>query len=180
MYCMGEMKEFVIHFGGLSEGEHEFEFHIGSSFFREFENSPVHDADVDVLLIVDKKDSMMLLDFTMSGEITVSCDRCLEDLALEFESFNELIVKSGDVKTEEEVADDVLILPAKEKELDVSRFIYEFITLMIPMRNVHEDENGNPSCDPEVLKSLEEHGLHPDGKQGSDPRWDILKNINLN
>ncbi len=177
---MTTQKEFVINFGNLGEGEHEFEYRIDDSFFQKFENSPVHKGNVDVLVVVERKDNMLLLDFTMEGELILSCDRCLEDLELELESFNELIVKFGDVKHEEEVADDVLILPSKENELDISRFIYEYITLLIPMRNVHEDENGNPSCDPQVLKELGKHGLNPEGEHPTDPRWDILKKINLN
>jgi len=177
---MTREKDFVIHFGSLSEGEHEFEYHIEDSFFQNFENSPVTKGDVDVLVVVERKENMLLLDFTMEGELTLACDRCLEDLELELESFNELIVKFGDVKEEQEVAEDVLILPAKENELDLSRFIYEYITLLIPMRNVHEDENGNPSCDPQMLEDLGKHGLNPDAEHPSDPRWDILKNINLN
>lgn len=177
---MTGQKEFVINFGSLAEGEHEFEYRIDDSFFQKFEHSPVYKGDVDVLVVLERKDNMLLLDFTMDGVLTLACDRCLEDLELEMESFNELIVKFGDVKEEQEVSEDVLILPSKENELDVSRFIYEYITLLIPMRNVHEDENGNPSCDPDVLKELGRHGLNTDGEHPTDPRWDILKNINLN
>ncbi len=119
----------MINFGSLAEGEHEFEYRIDDSFFQKFEHSPVQNGDVDVLVVVEKKDNMLLLDFTMEGALILACDRCLEDLELEMESFNELIVKFGDVKEEQEVSEDVLILPAKENELDISRFIYEYITL---------------------------------------------------
>ncbi len=177
---MTREKDFVINFGNLVEGEYEFEYNIDDSFFQNFEHSPVSRGDVDVLVVLERKENMLLLDFTMEGELTLECDRCLEDLELELESFNELIVKFGDVKEEQELADDVLILPSKENELDLSRFIYEYITLLIPMRNVHEDENGNPSCDTQALEDLGKHGPNPDAEQASDPRWDILKNINLN
>ncbi|MBP6334425.1 MAG: DUF177 domain-containing protein, partial [Bacteroidia bacterium] len=162
------------------EGEHEFEYHVDDSFFKKFEHSPVQHGDVEVLVVVEKKENMLKFDFTMGGELIVSCDRCLEDLELELESYNELIVKFGEVKAEQEVAEDVVILPSKERELDISRFIYEYITLLIPMRNVHEDENGDPTCDPQILKELGKHGVNPEGEHPSDPRWDALKNINLN
>lgn len=177
---MTGQREFVISFGNLGEGEHEFEYRIGDSFFQKFEHSRVVKGNVEVLVIVERQENMLLLDFTMDGELTLSCDRCLEDLELEMESFNELIVKFGDVKEMEEVSEDVIILPAKESELDISRFIYEYIMLLIPMRNVHEDEEGNPACDPEVMKDLSKHGINTDGEHKIDPRWDILKNINLN
>jgi uncharacterized metal-binding protein YceD (DUF177 family) len=177
---MTSTREFVINFGNLGEGEHEFEYRLDDTFFLKFEQTPIYSGDVEVLIVLEKKENMLLLDFTMEGELVLPCDRCLEDLELEMESYNELIIKFGDVKEEQEIADDVLILPEKQNELDVSRFIYEYITLLIPMRNVHEDENGNPNCDPEVLKELGKHGMNPGGDQANDPRWDILKNINLN
>lgn len=177
---MGGQREFVINFGNLGEGEHEFEYRIEDSFFQKFEHARIHRGDVEVLVVVEKQENMILLDFTMEGALTLACDRCLEDLEVEMESFNELIVKFGDVKEMEEVSEDVIMLPAKENEIDISRFIYEYIMLLIPMRNVHEDENGNPACDPEVLKELGKHGINTDGEHPTDPRWDILKNINLN
>ena len=75
------------------------------------------------------------------------------------------------------------MIPAREYELDVAQYIYEYITVVIPMRNVHEDDEGNPACDPEVLKEIEKHAL-PEEKAGeeppTDPRWDALKGLNLN
>ena len=170
---MTATREFVINFGNLGEGEHEFEYRLDDTFFLKFEQTPIHSGDVEVLVVLEKKENMLLLDFTMEGELILSCDRCLEDLELELESFNELIIKFGDVKEAEEVSEDVIIFPEKENEIDISRFIYEYISVLIPMRNVHEDENGNPNCDPEVLKELGRHGLNSDGEHPTDPRWEI-------
>jgi uncharacterized protein len=169
--------EFVISFGHLEPGEYEFEFEIDDSFFQKFENSIIQKGKVDVLVVLERKESMLLLDFTMEGTVIVQCDRCLEDLSLDLQGYNELIVKLGDSK--EELSDDVIMIPAKESELDVSQYIYEFLTLMIPMRNVHGDEEGDPGCDPEILKEMEKH-VSQEPQQPNDPRWDALKNINLN
>ena len=68
---------------------------------------------------------------------------------------------------------------AKEHELDVSQYIFEYLTLMVPMRNVHEDEEGNPTCNPEDLKNIEKHMKH-DEETPVDPRWEILKKFNPN
>jgi uncharacterized metal-binding protein YceD (DUF177 family) len=119
---------------------------------------------------------MLLFDFTMEGNVIVPCDRCLEDLELEIEGYNELIVKMGEDK--EELSENVIVVSSKDYEIDVAQYIYEFITLMIPMRNVH-DENGQ-ACDPEILKEIEKHITHESPETPTDPRWDSLKNINLN
>lgn len=169
--------EYLISFGHLAPGEFEFEFEIDDSFFKKFENSVIQKGKVDVLVVLEKKDNMLLLDFTMEGTLIVQCDKCLEDLSLDIEGYNELIVKMGD--THEELSDNVLMISSKENEIDVAQFIYEYLTLMVPMRNVHGETEGEPECDPEILKEMEKH-LSQDQIPSNDPRWDALKNINLN
>ena len=175
---MSVARDFVISFGSLSAGEHEFEFEVNDSFFQQFENSIIQNGNVDVLVVLERKDNMLLLDFTMEGTVTVSCDRCLEDLDLDIEGYNELIVKIG--SENEELTEDVIVISSKEHEIDVAQYIYEYLTLMIPMRNVHDEEEGSHGCDPEVLKEIEKHLSRSPDDPPSDPRWDDLKNINLN
>jgi len=75
------------------------------------------------------------------------------------------------------MAENVVMISSKEHEIDVSQYIYEFISLMIPMRNIH-GENDGEGCDPEILKEMEKHIVKDNNS--SDPRWDALKDINLN
>ena len=169
-------RDFVINFGSLAEGEHQFEFEIKDAFFKRFDHSIIEKGTIDVLVVIEKKDNMLLLDFTMDGIVTVQCDRCLEDIELEIEGFNELIVKIGGEGGE--LSEKVIVISSKEYEIDVAQYIYEFLSLIIPMRNVH-DENGQ-QCDPEILKELEKHITNKSSNTPTDPRWDDLKNINLN
>jgi uncharacterized protein len=178
---MHPLDRFKIEFGALGEGEHEFEFEVNDKFFEQYENSPVEHGNLDVLVTVNKDAGMMLVDFTIEGVVTLPCDRCADDLELELSGFNELVVKFG--TTEEEESEDVIVLPPKEHVLNVAQYIYEYITVMIPIRNVHpDDELGNSTCDPETLKELKRLRIHDKTEEEikSDPRWDILKNINLN
>ncbi len=175
---MSGSREFVINYGSLPIGEHEFEFHVDNAFFQKFENSLVQKGDIDVLVVLDKKETMMLLDFTMEGSVMVECDRCLEEMELPIESFDELIVKFGE--SEETETEEVIVVSTKEYELDVSQMIYEYISLQIPMRNVHDEDENGQVCDPEVLNTLEKLKPHEDEEPPSDPRWDGLKGINLN
>ena len=72
------------------------------------------------------------------------------------------------------------VVSSKDYELDVSQFIYEYINLQVPMRNVHDEEENGQTCDPETLKELEKHKINHDETPATDPRWDGLKGINLN
>jgi len=171
--------KYVINFGSLPDDFHEFEFEVTDSFFDQYENSIVHKGTVDVLVTLEKKQNMLLLDFTMDGVITVQCDRCLEDLDIDISSYNELIVKLGEERGEE--SEDVIILPSKDHELDVSQYIYEYINVLVPLRNVHpDDENGNSTCNPDILKAIEKYRIHEEEEKPADPRWEGLKGINLN
>lgn len=174
---MSVVRDFIINFGSLGSEEEEFEFHVTDAFFNKFGQSVIQKGEVDVLVVVEKKENMLLLDFTNNGLVTVLCDRCLQDLELEIEGYNELIVKIGDHN--EELSEDVIMISSKEHEINVSQYIYEFITLMIPMRNIHDEKENGQACDPEVIKELEKH-LNHDNEHPSDPRWDGLKDINLN
>lgn len=171
--------KYVINFGSLPKGIHEFVFEVDNTFFEQFENALVQKVNADVLVTLEKEDTMLMIDFTIEGTATLPCDRCLEEMEIEIEGYNELIVKFGDHAEEE--SEDVIIISNKAHELDLSQYIYEYITMLIPLRNVHpDDENGNSSCDPEALKELEKYKIHEEEQKPIDPRWDALKNINPN
>jgi uncharacterized metal-binding protein YceD (DUF177 family) len=87
---------------------------------------------------------------------------------------NRLLVKFG--KTIEDIDPDILYLPVGENELDLQQHVYEFILLALPIRRVHpNDADGNSTCDPEMLKKLDE--LIVDEDLEEDPRWDELKKL---
>ncbi len=176
---MKRFGKYVINFGSLSKGIHEFVFEVDDSFFEQFENSIAQKVKADVLVTLEKEDTMLFLDFTIEGSATLPCDRCLKELSIDIEGYNELIVKFGE--QEEEESEDVIVLSNKAHELDVAQFIFEYITMLIPIRNVHaDDEKGNSTCDPEALKEIEKYRVHEEEQKPTDPRWEALKNINPN
>jgi uncharacterized protein len=176
---MKRFGKYVINFGSLSKGIHEFVFEVDDSFFEHFENSIVEKAKADVLVTLEKEETMLMLDFTIQGTVTLPCDRCLEELNMDIEGYNELIVKFGE--DEEEESEEVIILPHKAYEIDVSQYIYEYITMLIPLRNVHPDnEQGAGTCNPAALKELEKYKHHEEEQKPTDPRWEALKRINPN
>ncbi len=176
---MKRSEKYTVNFGSLPKGIHEFVFEINDEFFEQFENTIVQKMTADVLVTLDKQDLLLLFDFTIEGTATLSCDRCLEEMQLAVEGYNELIVKFGE--TAEEESEDVIVIPNKAHELDLSQFIYEYITMLIPLRNVHpDDERGNSTCNPEAMKDLEKYKIHEEEEKKIDPRWEALKKINPN
>lgn len=163
-----------IQFVGLKEGETSFSFEIGPDFFDMFEGSPVSKADVFVHVTFDKKPSLFVLTFFVDGSVTTECDRCLEPFELPIRGQYRLVVKMKAEDTETEDPDVLFIRPS-EHEINVAQYIYEYINLSVPMKKTCDLSADGKRCDPLVLARL---GITHE-EQGSDPRWDHLKDLNI-
>ncbi len=170
--------QYVIAYKGLREGLHLFDFKVDDSFFEKYENSEIEKGNVEVHVTLNKKTTILEFLFELNGEVYLPCDRCLKPFSLEIDYEAPLYFKFG-VETHEET-DELFIISEQETEIDLSQFIYEFIHLSLPYRRVHpDDENGQPTCDKEMLKRLEELSAGSEKSEDSetDPRWNDLKNL---
>jgi len=169
---MDYLKQFVIQFGGLKPGVHQFSFLIDDLFFEHFEYSEIKKGEVSVLIDLEKEEKMLVLHFAIDGKVEFPCDRCYLPFWLDIKGEENLIVKFG--KDYHEENEDIQVIPEGEHHIDVSPFIYEYIHLLMPFRKVHpEDEDGNSLCDPEVIKRIDER----EALSEPDPRWEILKKL---
>jgi uncharacterized protein len=168
------LKDFVLQFSGLDEGIHSFEFLVDDKFFTQFELSEISEGKVKVELQLDKQTTMMVLDFDIKGSITCVCDRCLEEYPENIAGHEQIIVKFSEDKSEE--SDEIKVISPSEHQIDLSQDIFEFITLMLPLKRLHPlDKKGKSTCDPEIIKILENLSV----QNNIDPRWDELKKISL-
>ena len=165
-------EEYIIPVGGLSLGKHQFKYQVGASFFSAFSTSKIDNCEIDLGISLVKENSMLVIDFSQVGSLTLACDRCSYDMMLPIKGNNRLIVKYGNEAYSEE--DDVVIVKDPKAKFDLSQYIYEYIHLQIPPKHVHQDGE----CNPLVLEKLVE--LNGSKKDSSviDPRWEALKNIN--
>jgi uncharacterized protein len=165
---------YTILLGGLKEGRHTFDFEIDKEFFEQFEESEVKEGSLIANIVVDKSTSHSDIVIRISGSVRICCDRCLEMFFQSVDCENRLLVKFG--KSIDDSDPDILSLPFDEQELDLKQHIYEFIHLALPIRRVHPDDNNMKStCDPVMLKKLEELIIEEEIK--TDPRWDELKKL---
>ncbi len=166
---MDYLKQFVIPFSGLKPGVHYFDFEVNDQFFTKFEYSEIKRGNIRIDLKFTKQERMFILDFRIKGVVEVVCDRCLEKFDLPISGTEKLMIKFGDEWREE--SDEVQIIPENEHQIDVSRFIYEFIILNIPMQKIHPvKKNGEDGCNQEMIRKIEKHRHH----QKPDPRWETL------
>jgi uncharacterized metal-binding protein YceD (DUF177 family) len=171
---VNHLKEFNIRFRGLSVGFHKYNWEIDKKFFEAFENADIEDSNLKVEVMLEKQDRMMILNFTIQGEVKVLCDRCLDDLHLPVDLKEIYIIKFGPEKKEE--SENVIVIPESEYQIDISLLINEYVTLSLPIRKVHADnDDGSTGCNRVVIKKLEELSKNTT----MDPRWEQLKNIKL-
>lgn len=160
---------------GMKEGFHRFDFEIGNDFFSLFEGSEIEEGELKVILDADKRASHIDLTILIDGTVQVSCDRCLGIFSYPLHCENRLLVQFG--RKHDESDPDIITLTEEENELDLKQYFYEYILLALPVKRLHpDDENGNSTCDPEMLRKLNEHLINNDDI-GTDPRWDVLKKI---
>jgi len=170
-------KDFEIPFVGLKLGVHEFEFEVDQSFFEALPYSLIEGGDLRVWVELEKKETMLIVDFEVVGTIKTLCSRCNEEMDEEIEGDMTLYYKFGD---EEEEDENLVVIPRDSCEINVSQPIYELITISQALRPVHDEGE----CNEEMVKLIEKYQLNPtetkDKKDDDDidPRWSALKNLN--
>lgn len=169
---MRSLSEYIIKFEGLKQGTHFYEFNVDNLFFEEFDCFEFEKLSFKIDLEFEKQSTMMLLTFNIAGNITVPCDRCLDEVEIDVDGEEKLIVKFGNEEYDE--TDEILVLPEHEYELNVAKYIYEYININLPQKRVHPEG----LCDQDVIDKLEK--IEQKIESDVDPRWLTLKDINLN
>ncbi len=176
---MKSLSDYSIKFEGLKQGTHLFEFDVDNAFFEEFDCFEFKDTAIAVGLEFEKQSTIMVLTFDFLGAVTVPCDRCLDDVEVEVSGEERLIVKFGNEEYDD--TEEILMLPVHEYELNVAKYIYEFININIPQKRIHDEG----LCNQDVISKLEK--VAPAAKEEEsdneievDPRWASLQDIKLN
>ena len=174
---MNYLSQYTIPFSGLKEGKHLFDFTADQRFFAGFEESEIENGNVNIQVELERRSTYLRLVFVHDGEIELICDRCLDTYLQPVNGRNVMLVKFSENESDD--GDEVIYIHPGKHQVDVSKLIYEFIVLSIPIRRVHPDDpEGNSLCDPEMLEKLDEHIITdlPEDEP-IDPRWNDLKKI---
>ena len=110
----------------------ELDWKADREFFESFGNPDILDANLDVAVDVLRHGITVDVECSISGTVTVPCDRCLEPLQLEIETgFDEVYTPEGG-------------------DLDLSQDIYDYVCTALPIQRVHDEAD----CNPETIKFL--------------------------
>lgn len=152
-----------------------FEYQIGKTFFDAYNFDDFFDANINIALTLDKKNTLLNLSFKALGTINVTCDVSGETFDQEIEAALKLIVKFGEEYNDEN--EEILILPYSEFQLNVGQYIYEMIVLSVPSKRIHPKVLDG-SMESEALKRLEQLRVKEQKPtENVDPRWDKLKSL---
>jgi uncharacterized metal-binding protein YceD (DUF177 family) len=173
-----KQKQYIVYFSGLKEGKHDFSFKIDEQLFVEYGEMEISKADVKIDVVLDKKASHLVFSFQINGKLKSICDRCLGPLDLEISDSQNLYVNFGEETSDITDIDDTMILARSEDKIDLAKHFYDYIVLNLPIKKIHpDDENGESTCDEEMLQKLDEFKDQNDLNNETDPRWDQLKNL---
>jgi len=164
-------KEFDIHISKLTLGRHDYSYKIDDRFFELFEYSLVEHGVLQADVILDKKSTFLQLSFDIKGEVRLICDRSLDDFDFLVDCTHKLILKFGD--EDQEVSDEVEIIQHGAQTINIAKYLYEYVTLEIPMKKLHPRYGEKPGETTIVFTS----GDSDNSESDSDPRWNELKKI---
>lgn len=185
---MGKYTAFQIPLKSLTPGVHHYDYRLDKVFFENMESSDIRDAALDVSLDVEYTNDVYRLSFFIDGEVTVQCDRCLDEMQLPIETGYVITVKYGDAYRDD--SDDVLEIPESTNDLNVAYMIYDTVSLAVPIKHVHP----LGKCNRQMSAVLKKHRVTTNGEDndlenqlidemdsmpdaGTDPRWDALKDF---
>ncbi len=181
---MGKLGDFDIPFVKLKNGEHHFSYTLNDDFFGLFEYSPIQSGNLNAEVEFIKDTTLFNLHFTMQGTVRITCDDCLNEIDFPVESDFHLVVKLVENPGEEE--DEILYLNLGESEVNIARYLYEMVTLALPIRRTCGNEGDTSQCNTAMIEKLNalKHAVKEEDTEGesnegkeTDPRWDKLKDM---
>jgi uncharacterized metal-binding protein YceD (DUF177 family) len=173
-----DLKEFDIDLVSLANESHDFQYIVNDKFFTMFEHSLVEVGNCSIRAVLTKSETMLICEFDINGTIQLTCDRSLELFDYQIATVEQIIFKYGEQA--QELSDEIVIIPRGLATLNLAQYIYEFITLCVPMKKLHprfvseaEDESEEEAF---LIYSSAETEQEV-SKEETDPRWEDLKKL---
>ena len=174
---MCSQEAYQIDFKALTEDITVREYDLDDRFFASLDGAQLEHGSLHVSASIRKMAGFYELELHTTGTVTVTCDRCLDDMDQPIEATTRLTVRLGDTYSED---DDTITIDEQEGMLDIAWFVYESTMLAIPIKHVHAPGK----CNSAMTQKLDElSGAARSGEEEAeaaiDPRWDKLKNLKI-
>jgi uncharacterized protein len=175
------LKDFSVNIIGLSQKAHHFSFILKDAFFRAYQNQLFTKGDFKAEVSLDKHETFIEALFKINGSAELICDRSLESFEFPVHLDEKIIFKYGD--EEGELSEEIVVITRDRVTIDIGQYLFEFITLAIPMKRLHprfseSEEEENESEGKLVYTSSPLEGEN-DPEKPMDPRWEQLKKVTI-
>ena len=172
---MKSLRIYAIPFTGLKLGKHQFEFDVTDSFFDEFDYSLVKKGNLKCVVDLEKQETLIILNFHITGHIDLNCDRCLAPYPQFMDIKEQQIAKFSEEEIDED--EEIIKLGKSDHDINIAPLIYEYINVSVPFIATCGDEGNTEYCDKEMLDSLNKLSVNNEQTETVDPRWEALKKI---
>lgn len=190
---MGKFTDYSLPLKSLPKGEHNFTFKLGKQFFVDMESTDIRDACLTADVTVRYANDIYDLDLHVSGEITLLCDRCLDEMSWPIDASYQVMVKYGEVYRDDN--DKMLEIPSSVNDLNVAYMLYDTVSLAIPIKHVHplgkcnrqmsamlrkhrvRSNDPDAELEDELIDGIDDAGAGDEDAAGVDPRWNALKGL---
>ena len=81
--------EYKVRLSGLPADTHRFEFSVGDEFFDSIEFGEIRKGNLQVTIDMVKEESMIVLNFNITGTVNIMCDRSSELYNKEIDGTNQ-------------------------------------------------------------------------------------------
>lgn len=153
----------------------EASWQLGDDYFESLDDAEIQHGKINAQLSIRKAVAgAFSLTLTIDGEVTVQCDRCLDDMQQPVAGESSYTVKLGATPDDD---GETITVDENEGILSTAWIIYETIVLAIPIKHVHAPGK----CNDAMTKKLQELSATRSGDEETeetiDPRWAELAKL---
>lgn len=162
------LRKFGIKIQSLSNNTHLFEFEFDQKLLYQFNSDiDISDSKGKCKIILLKTDMILNVTFEIKGVTNLICDRTLKNYSHKLDFSKKILFKFGE--EDEEISDEMIVINRGKSILNISKFIYEFFILEIPIKRLHPSIKNEDNIDNFVYRTRTNKKI--------DPRLESLKKL---
>ena len=167
------LQKYSIPIAALSLGTYSYSFVLDNEIFEFYDHPDVKNGTIKIALTLEKRPNVIEIDIKAHGTLGVQCDRCLDLFEYPIETEEKLICTIG--QQEGYTAENVIVLNKVETSLELGHEFYEIVVSEIPIQKLHPlNENGENTCNPEMMKLLNQYTIREDKTSPLQTLGDII------
>ncbi|GAB2548783.1 YceD family protein [Spirosoma aerophilum] len=181
---MNPLRAYDIHIVGLDNKRYEYDFTSDNAFFAALDQELIKAGNVRTHVVLEKSETMIRLNFHIVGTVEQVCDRSLDEYDEVVDTQQTMLLKFGDHN--EELSDEIELIERNTSTINVARYIFEFISLSLPMKRLHprfrDEDDDDDDQNVKLIYSSDTDANNDDANDQPDidPRWAALRKLSDN